>query len=474
MYVGVDYYPEHWPRERWETRREADAGGRVQRRAPGGVRLGQHGARGGPLRVRLARRGPGRSWRERGISAILGTPTAAMPAWVARKYPETLAMQAERPAHPPGACARTTASPRATYRLLSRAHHPGDGRALRPTTPNVIGWQTDNEFGAPDLLLRHLPRGVPGLAARAGTGRWTSSTGAGARTSGATATATGRRSSCRRTCRPHNPSLCLDWQRFYLLAERPVPARTRCASCARSARKHFVTHNFMGLFSDLDYYDLAEDLDFVSWDNYPVWGAPEIPYDAVGRADVMRGLKRKNFWIMEQTAGPGGWGTFGRNPRPGEIRKIAYQQLAHGADGHDLVPLAHLHGRPRAVLARPAGARRQAAAPLPRGGPDGAGVPPARRRTWRAPRCGRRGDHLRLRQHLGRCASSRASRATTTTTRMRALLRRAVPRGRERGHGQADAGPFAVPARDRPGALRAARCGGGEASATTWRRAACC
>ena len=31
----------------------------------------------------------------------------------------------------------------------------------------------------------------------------------------------------------------------------------------------------------------------------------------------MRGLKRKNFWIMEQTAGPGGWGSFGRNPRPG-------------------------------------------------------------------------------------------------------------------------------------------------------------
>ena len=28
-----------------------------------------------------------------------------------------------------------------------------------------------------------------------------------------------------------------------------------------------VTHNFMGHFSDLDYYDLAKDLDFVAWDN---------------------------------------------------------------------------------------------------------------------------------------------------------------------------------------------------------------
>ena len=46
----------------------------------------------------------------------------------------------------------------------------------------------------------------------------------------------------------------------------------------------------------------------------------------------MRSLKKKNFWIMEQTAGPGGWGVYGRNPRPGEIRKIAFQQVAHGAD----------------------------------------------------------------------------------------------------------------------------------------------
>ena len=47
-------------------------------------------------------------------------------------------------------------------------------------------------------------------------------------------------------------------------------------------------------------------------------------------ADVMRGLKRRNFWIMEETAGPGGWGSFGRNPWPGEIRKVAFQQVARG------------------------------------------------------------------------------------------------------------------------------------------------
>ena len=77
----------------------------------------------------------------------------------------------------------------------------------------------------------------------------------------------------------------------------------------------------------------AKDLDFVSWDNCPVWGKPYVRHNAGFAADLMRGVKKKNFWIMEQTAGPGGWGSFGRNTRPGELRNIAYQQLAHGADG---------------------------------------------------------------------------------------------------------------------------------------------
>ncbi len=88
----------------------------------------------------------------------------------------------------------------------------------------------------------------------------------------------------------------------------------------------------MGLHGSIDYYDLARKLDFVSWDNYPKL-SPAIPYDASLAADVMRGLKKQNFLIMEQTAGPLGWSVFSRSPQPGELRKICYQQLAHGADG---------------------------------------------------------------------------------------------------------------------------------------------
>jgi beta-galactosidase len=82
---------------------------------------------------------------------------------------------------------------------------------------------------------------------------------------------------------------------------------------------------------------MARDLDFVAWDNYPrgFWDmrADVDPSQAALSCDTMRGLKRQNVWVMEQQAGPSGWETVSRAPRPGELRLWAYQSIAHGADG---------------------------------------------------------------------------------------------------------------------------------------------
>jgi beta-galactosidase len=93
----------------------------------------------------------------------------------------------------------------------------------------------------------------------------------------------------------------------------------------------------MGFFFDqLNYFDLARDLDFVSYDVYPrtEWHmAAEVdPSTAALAHDTMRGLKHKNHWVMEQQSGPGGWENVSVMPRPGEIRLWAYQSIAHGAD----------------------------------------------------------------------------------------------------------------------------------------------
>ncbi len=67
-----------------------------------------------------------------------------------------------------------------------------------------------------------------------------------------------------------------------------------------------VTHNFMHYFYQVDYFDLARDLDRVAWDNYPYvaanTGRPPEPLPFA----LMRGLKDANVWVMEQASGPAG------------------------------------------------------------------------------------------------------------------------------------------------------------------------
>ena len=328
MYIGVDYYPEHRPQTMWERDAELmqQAGFNVVRMAEfAWVNMEpQEGCfEFGWLDKSL------KSLADHGIKAILGTPTAVMPAWVARKYPETLATQASGQRIRWGV-RKNNCFTAGAYRMLSEritramAEHYTEAQ-------NVIGWQTDNEFGGPVCFcdtcraefqdwLRARYDTLDELNRAWGTHFWGHRYG------------TWGEIQLPEDFAAHNPSLCLDWQRFNAWLNVRFQ-RDQVCILRQVCPQQFITHNFMGLYSELNYYDLAKDLDFVSWDNYPVGDAPAVKYDAAAAADVMRGLKRKNFWIMEQTAGAPGWGQFGRNPRPGEIRQVAYQQLAHGADG---------------------------------------------------------------------------------------------------------------------------------------------
>ncbi|NLG49825.1 MAG: beta-galactosidase [Chloroflexi bacterium] len=327
MYIGADYYPEHWPRERWETdaRMMQEAGFNIVRLAEFAW-INMEPQEGtfefGWLDEALE------TLDRHGIRAVLCTPTAVMPAWIARKYPETLAMQQDGTRIVWGV-RKNNCFTSGAYRLLSERITRAMAEHFRDA-PNVIGWQTDNEFGGPVCYcdtcrsafqdwLRAKYGSLDELNRAWGTHFW----GHLYRTWGEIIIPVDPST--------HNPSACLDWQRFGSWLNVRFQ-RDQVRILREVCPQHFVTHNFMGLFHELDYYDLAEDLDHVSWDNYPVWGPPSVPYLASEAADVMRGLKKKNFWIMEQTSGPGGWGAYGRNPRPGEIRKVAFQQVAHGAD----------------------------------------------------------------------------------------------------------------------------------------------
>jgi beta-galactosidase len=333
IYVGADYYPEHWPQERWETdlKMMKDAGFNVVRVAEFSWILfepeeGKYEFQWLDRWLKLA--------EKHRMKVIVGTPTAIMPAWLAHKYPEALEMKADGLRTVWGGRRHNCYSD-ADYRRLSEAivkqlaAHYADNKS-------IIGWQIDNEISNADCrchkcranFQKWLEKKYGDLAElnRAwGTHFW------GQRFSDfAEIPIPDQRSGNEWAI--SNPSACLDWMRF--MSDMQVEFLDAQAKILQGAcpDSQFITHNFMGLHNSLNYYDLAKQIDFVSWDNYPKL-FPAIPYDASLAADIMRGLKKQNFLIMEQTAGPLGWATFTRNPQPGELRKICYQQLAHGADG---------------------------------------------------------------------------------------------------------------------------------------------
>jgi beta-galactosidase len=329
---GVDYYPEHWPEERWpeDARLMAEAGFNI-------VRLAE-------FSWSKMERNEGEydfSWLDRAInvltnqniSVILGTPTASPPPWLMVKQEDLFLVEESGMRQSYGLrreyCPNNSLYHLYTERIVSKmADHFKDN-------PAVIGWQIDNEFG--DRCFCEICRSefqkwlqkryqtLETLNEKWGTVFWSH-----------IYTEWSQIPVPLTTIRSVNPGLGLDYRRFMSDTYRDYQKfqidiiRQRCPG-------HFVTHNLMGFgFNQLDYYDNSADLDFVSWDNYMrmQWGmqAEVDPARAALSHDTIRGLKKKNFWVMEQQSGGGGWEYVAVPPKPGELRLWTYQSIAHGAD----------------------------------------------------------------------------------------------------------------------------------------------
>jgi beta-galactosidase len=330
---GVDYYPEQWPEERWpeDARLMADAGFNM-------VRLAEFAwSKMEPQEGRYDF-----DWLDRaiallgthGMRVVLGTPTASPPPWLMARHPELFRAREDG--------LRLAFGNRREYCPNNPIYHDYTRRIVTRMAeryadhPQVVGWQIDNEFGdrcycpacgpAFHAWLRRRYETLDALNQAWGTTFWSHVYGDWAEiplplsTGGAP-----------------NPGLAIDFFRFasdsYVAYQQ-----LQLAILREYCPNHFVTHNFMGFGYDrINYFDLARDLDFVSWDNYPrtQWSmqADVDPSQAALAHDTMRGLKRQSFWVMEQQAGPGGWEMVSVAPRPGELRLWAYQSIAHGADG---------------------------------------------------------------------------------------------------------------------------------------------
>ncbi len=346
MKLGVCYYPEHWPQDMWA--RDAAA---MSAMGLTWVRIGEFA---------WSRLEPQAglydfAWLDRaietlhaaGLKTVLGTPTATPPKWLIDAHPDILAVDAHGQARKFGSrrhyCFSSTTYRRHSARIVEALAARYGGH------PGIGAWQTDNEFGCHETTLSYSTHAAQRfrrwLAARYddidslntawGAVFWSQEyqsfeqidPPAGAVTEG-------------------SPSHRLDWRRF---ASDEVVSfnREQVEIIRRYSPGRDVIHNFMGLFTEFDHFDVAADLDVAAWDSYPLgfteqsWlpAADKQLYARTGHPDMAafhhdlyRGAGRGRMWIMEQQPGPVNWAGYNPSPLPGMVRAWTWQAFAHGAE----------------------------------------------------------------------------------------------------------------------------------------------
>lgn len=325
LYIGTAYYPEHWPEERWTE----DV--RLMREAEFNV------ARVGEFAWSTFEPAAGEfhfEWMDRaitllavnGIKTVMGTPTAAPPAWLVQQHPKILATDEDgRQVQFGNRCHYCVNSPEmhaATKRLVSAmAEHFGPNA-------NIIGWQIDNEFNrvcycsrCTKAFQKYLANKYPSLDElneRWSTRYWSQTYSDW--------------SQIPVPIGSHNPSLMLEWKRFVTHSYRVFQKLQIDLLRPHLAEGVWITHNFMGWFDGLDHYQMTEDLDLASWDWYVGTGHND-PYFSSSAHDLTRGFKRANFWVMETQPNTVNWAKVNNPLNKGEARTMAWQAVSRGADG---------------------------------------------------------------------------------------------------------------------------------------------
>lgn len=271
--------------------------------------------------------------RKNNLKVVLATSTAAHPAWMAKKYPEVLRTEFNGMKRKFGS--RHNSCPNSpVYQKYSVAL----ARKLAErygTYDNIAAWHISNEYGgecycencekAFRVWLKEKYGSIEALNKAWNTSFW-----------GHTfydwdeIVVPNLQSEHFAQDRTTFQGISLDYRRFnsdsilhnYLGEYEAVKAVT----------PHIpVTTNLMGFYKALDYQKWAGYMDVVSWDNYP--DPTDPPALVAMRHDLMRGLKQgAPFMLMEQTPSVTNWQSYNLLKRPGDMRLISYQAVAHGAD----------------------------------------------------------------------------------------------------------------------------------------------
>lgn len=275
-----------------------------------------------------------KTFEENGVQAILGTPSGAIPAWLAQKYPEVLRVDRGGRKNRYGSrhnhCYTSPVYRRKVREINTRlAERYKDSKAL-------FMWHLSNEYGGECYCeacaaafrewLKEKYRGdLQALNFHWSTMIWDHVY-----------------TDWEQIEPPFDhghgfelPELILDWKRF--VTHQTVDFMNDEAEPLRRITPNIpITTNLMGFYNGLDYRAMAKHLDIVSWDNYPTWHAPqgdiEVAVYAGMAHDLMRSLKKQSFMLMESTPSLVNWAGVNRLKAPGMHELSSLQAVAHGSD----------------------------------------------------------------------------------------------------------------------------------------------
>ncbi|GGR59086.1 beta-galactosidase [Deinococcus seoulensis] len=269
----------------------------------------------------------------RGMRACLGTSTAAVPAWLATRYPDVMRVDEQGRRHRFGgrhnACPNSPAYRRLAPALagqLARRYAGRDVAAL---------WHVSNEFGGAcycpncEAAFRVWLRGRYGTL-DALNHAWNAAFWSQTITAWDEIVVPNELSVQGGERVTAVQGLTLDYQRF--MSDALLGAYRLEADAIRAEIPDAViTTNLMGTYRPLDYRAWAPHLDVIAWDSYP--SPQDSPAAIALRHTLMRSLKGgEPFLLMEQTPSQQNWQAYNALKRPGVMRLQSWQAVAHGAD----------------------------------------------------------------------------------------------------------------------------------------------
>jgi len=266
---------------------------------------------------------------QNGGRVILATPSGSRPHWLVEKYPEVMRVNAkgerlhfrDRHNHCYTSIDYRRKVAEMDFRLAARyGKHPA-----------VIAWHISNEYGGEcycpacrkaftEYLRRRYHGDIEALNREYWSGFWSLKYDNFEQIEPPTEVSVSALN-----------ALYIDWQRFVSFQTADF-MQAEIDAVRKGGSTLPVTTNMMWKHH-LNYWALAEKLDFVSWDAYPDWKNPlEEASEIAFWHDLFRSLKKRPFLMMESAPGLVNWKPINRLKRPNVDKLQSLQAIAHGSD----------------------------------------------------------------------------------------------------------------------------------------------